>query len=211
LAAAQLSGPAAIDEQLIDPPRLVRTLLWPTLGSPAVLDPGKTLDIVLDRPYANPQLTLIPRAALAELDHELYALPPMPNGDAQFRARIAVAQTAGEGGSLDIILLPEERKALVDVLTDAKYQAARKTLLARVKNDSHQDARSAIERFRSGVARIVERGTDDKQKLIPATDCVRLGVRQQLYHERPGASNDAAGCLYPGAYGRRWKAPRFSD
>jgi hypothetical protein len=39
---------AAIQEQVIDSPRLIRALLWPALGSPAVLDPNTYLDVVLD-------------------------------------------------------------------------------------------------------------------------------------------------------------------
>lgn len=120
---------AAIEEQGVSPPRLVRALLWPVLGSPALLDPSARLDVVLDRPYLGAQLALVPRGALAELDQHLYALPPMPNGDAIIAQRIAAAQMRGKKSSLEMVLLPEERKAIVGVLADANYQKARNALL----------------------------------------------------------------------------------
>jgi hypothetical protein len=67
------------------------------------------------------------------------------------------------------------KKATVAALADANYQTARSGLLARVKNDSGQDARDAVERFRSGVARIVE--SDGSLKpLTPQGDCVPVGI-----------------------------------
>lgn len=167
---------AAIDEQVVGPTRLVRALLWPVLGSPALLNPSAGLDVVLDRPYPGSQLALVPRGALAELDQHLYALPPMPNGDALIAQRIAAAEMRGKKSSLEMVLLPEERKAIVGVLADANYQSARNALLARVSNDSDQDARDAVNRFRAGVARILERDARSFQILTPESDCVRLGV-----------------------------------
>ena len=167
---------AAITEQVIDPPELVRALLWPVLGSPALLDPNTHLDVVLDRPYAGAQIALIPRDALAELDQHLYALPPMPAGEALIAARMTAARGGGQKGSLEMVLLPEERRAIVGVLSDSKYQSARNALLERVKNESNRDARASVERFRSGVARIVERDADKLPLLIPQSDCSGLGV-----------------------------------
>jgi hypothetical protein len=167
---------AAIQEQVIDSPRLIRALLWPALGSPAVLDPNTYLDVVLDRPHRGARLALIRREALAELDQHLYALPPKPHGDALIAAQIATAQTRGDTGSLELLSLPEERKAMVAALADANYQTARSGLLARVKNDSGQDARAAVERFRSGVAGIVESDGSGLQPLTPQGDCAPVGI-----------------------------------
>jgi hypothetical protein len=166
---------AAIQEQVIDSPQLIRALLWPALGSPVALDPNTYLDVVLDRPHRGAKLALIRREAFAELDQHLYALPPKPHGDALIAAQIAAAQARGDTGSREL-LLPEERKAMVAALADANYQTARSALLARVKNDSGQDARDAVERFRSGVARIVERDGTALQPLSPQDDCIPLGV-----------------------------------
>jgi hypothetical protein len=166
----------AIDERLIDPPGFVRSLLWPALGSPALLNPGAVLDIVLNRPYPGAQLAVLPREALSDLDRELYALPPMPGGADLLAARLAAAQTAGGKGALEINLLPDERKALAHALADSKYQDARTALLARVRNDSDRDARDAAKRFHSGVTRIVERSAHKLQRLSLLTDCTPLGV-----------------------------------
>jgi hypothetical protein len=167
---------AAIQEQFIDSPQLIRALLWPALGSPAVLDPNTDLDVVLDRPHRGAKLALIRREAFAELDQHLYALPPKPHGDALIAAQTAAAQARGDAGSRELEMLPEERKAMVAALADANYQTARSALLARVKNDSGQDARDAVERFRSGVARIVERDGTALLPLAPHGDCVSLGI-----------------------------------
>ncbi len=175
LAASYLDR-AAITEQSVDSPQLVRALLWPTLGSPALLDSTVPLDVVLAHPYPGSRFVLISREALAELDEHLYSLPPTPNGDALIGARIAAAHADGQRSSLDMVLIPEERKAMIGAIADVNYQAARLALLARVKNDTDQDARAAVTRFRAGVARIVER---DRKKLLPletAGDCVQLGV-----------------------------------
>src|SRR5262245_66408473 len=74
---------AAIDEQLVDPPRLVRTVLWPALGSPARADPARDLDIILDRPHPGAEFALLSRERLPDLDRDLYALPPPPSGAAR--------------------------------------------------------------------------------------------------------------------------------
>src|SRR5262249_22831279 len=71
---------AAIHEQVVGPPRLIRTLLWPALGSPAALDPDVDLDVVLDRPARGATLALIARDALDDVDRDLYAVPPTPHG-----------------------------------------------------------------------------------------------------------------------------------
>ena len=167
---------AAITEQVIDPPQLVRALLWPVLGSPALLDPDTYLDVVLDRPYADAQIALIPRDALAELDQHLYALPPMPAGEALIAARMQAARLGAQKSSLEMVLLPGERRAIGAILSDSKYQSARNALLERVRKESERDARASIERFRSGVARIVERDAANLRLLISQGDCSRLGV-----------------------------------
>jgi hypothetical protein len=167
---------AAITEQLTEPPQLVRSLLWPALGAPALLDPDGYLDVVFDRPHPRAQVALLPREALAELDEHLYTLPPMPGGESLIAARMAAARARGQKGSLQMVLLPEERRAIAGILRDAKYQAARAQLLERVKNESHRDARASVERFRAGVARIVARDAKKLRVLFPQNECSPLGV-----------------------------------
>ena len=167
---------AAIDEQFVDPPRVIRSLLWPALGSPAILDPGADLDIVLDRAYPGTEFALIARDALRSLDDDLYALPPMPQGAALLSARIAAAHASDNQGSLEMVLSPEERSATAGLLADPDYQRSRTQLLARVQNDSTQDARDAVDRVRLRVARTVEGSGANLKRLVPQSDCVRLGI-----------------------------------
>ena len=167
---------AAIDEQFVDPPRVIRSLLWPALGSPAILEPGDDLDIVLDRAYPGAEFALIARDALSTLDEELYALPPMPRGAALLGARIAAAQAADNQGSLELVLSPEERTATAGLLAVPDYQRSRTQLLARVQHDSTQDARDAVDRVRLRVARTVEGSGANLPRLVPQGDCVRLGI-----------------------------------
>ena len=167
---------AAIHEQVVDPPRLIRTLLWPTLGSPAVLDPDADLDVVLDRPVRGATLALIAREALDGVDRDLYAVPPRPQGAVLVAAQIAAAEGREDAGSSDLLLLPEERKAITAALADVAYQHARISLLTRVKDDSGADVRAAVERVRSGVARIVAGNGTAVRPLVSQGDCVPVGV-----------------------------------
>ena len=167
---------AAIHEQVVGPPRLIRTLLWPTLGSPAVVDPEVDLDVVLDRPVRGATLALIPRDALAELDRDLYALPARPQGAALVAAQIAAAQGEEDAGSSNLLVLPEERRAIGAALGDVAYQHARLRLLARVKDDSGAAVHDAVERVRSSVARVVAGNGNARRPLIPQGDCVSVGV-----------------------------------
>src|SRR5262245_37766225 len=166
---------AAIHEQVVDPPRLIRTLLWPSIGSPAVLDPNAGLDVVLDRPVRGATLALVARDALDAVDRDLYLVPPRPQGAALIAAQIDAAQQREDAGSSELPLLPEERKAIAAAQSDVAYQHARIRLLARVQDDSGADARAAVERVRSGVARIVadsvvHNGTAVRP-LIPHGEC----------------------------------------
>ena len=167
---------AAIHEQVVDPPRVIRTLLWPTLGSPAVLNPDGDLDVVLDRPIRGATLALIARDALDGVDGDLYAAPPRPQGAALIAAQITAAEGREDAGSSDLLLLPEERKAIAAALADVAYQHARISLLTRVKDDSGADVRAAVERVRSGVARIVAGKSTAVWPLIPEGECVSVGV-----------------------------------
>jgi len=167
---------AAIHEQVVDPPQVIRTLLWPTLGSPAVLDPEVDLSVVLDRPIRGATLAVIARDALDGVDRDLYAAPPRPHGAALVAAQLTAADAREDGGSSDLLLLPQERKAIAAALADVAYQHARASLLTRVKDDSGAAARAAIDRVRSGVARLVAAKAPAVRTLVSRGECVPVGV-----------------------------------
>ncbi len=167
-----------IQEQLVDAPGLVRTLLAPSLGAPAAIVPAGALQVILERPLAaGESLALVPRELLAPLDELLYAVPPMPAGAELVAARMASAEaelaSPPTGGRT---LSAAEQAALIRRSQDQQWAGRFPPVLAAIQNESSEDLRERIGRVRDRFDALVRAAPDRQLALSPRGSCAPLGV-----------------------------------
>jgi hypothetical protein len=101
---------AAVARQTVALPGLVQSILSPAFGAPARVDGQLRFPIILAEPAPSARFFLVARDDLAEIDSDLYALPPLPGGEALMRERLRQAFTAEPGAAVGNILPPGKSK-----------------------------------------------------------------------------------------------------
>lgn len=95
---------AAVARQTVALPGLVQSILSPAFGAPARVDGQFRFPIILAEPAPSARFFLVSRDDLAEIDSDLYALPPLPGGETLMRERLRQAFTAEPGAAVGNIL-----------------------------------------------------------------------------------------------------------
>lgn len=155
--AARYLDRATVARQTVALPGLVRFILSPAFGAPARVDDRLRFPIILSEPDPSARFFLVARDDLSEIDGELYALPPLPEGEALMRKRLRQAFTAGPGATVGQVLAPWELDAERRLRNTPHWQGEAERQLRRAAEDSGADVRAAVDRVRSKVAAYMRR------------------------------------------------------
>lgn len=143
---------AAVARQTVALPGLVQSILSPAFGAPARVDGQFRFPIILAEPAPSARFFLVSRDDLAEIDSDLYALPPLPGGETLMRERLRQAFTAEPGAAVGNILPLWEVEAERTLRRSPQWQSEAERQLRRTAEDSGDDVRAAVDRVRSKVA-----------------------------------------------------------
>ena len=185
---------AAVTRQTVALPGLVQSILSPVFGAPARVDGQLRFPIILAEPAPSARFFLVSRDDLAEIDSDLYALPPLPGGEALMRGRLRQAFTAEPGAAVGNILPPWEVEAERTLRRSPQWQSEAERQLRRTAEDSGDDVRAAVDRVRSKVAAYMRR-PGHRVYPLECADWRRLGIGATMLGEAMALSG-----LPPGLY-----------
>lgn len=145
--------------QTVEPPGLVREILLPTLGSPARVGASTRVPVVLGvAPGRWWTFELIPRAALAAIDRDLYAVSPMPRARETVADRLRESREArqvGDAPARPRVLSESQRALAEEVERHADYGAQIDAVTTAVAAEDGPAVRRRVATVRRHLAALI--------------------------------------------------------